>query len=67
MMPREPVEENKDNSKVKPEKTKAKTNFSDIEDVEKLKEMLGEMQAKARCKPKPRPTWLAGNGPRPIS
>jgi len=49
MMPREPVEENKDNSKVKPEKTKAKTNFSDIEDVEKLKEMLGEMQAKAEA------------------
>jgi molecular chaperone GrpE len=48
MMPREPVEENK-NSEVKPEKTKAEPDFADIEDIEKLKELLAEMQAKAEA------------------
>ena len=47
MMPREPVEEN--NSKVKTDKKKAKTDFSDIDDIETLKKMLGEMQAKAEA------------------
>jgi len=47
MMPREPVEEN--NSKVKPDKKKAKTDFSDIDDIETLKKLLGEMQAKAEA------------------
>ena len=50
MMPREPVEENKNNSKVKPEKkAKAKVDFSDIEDIDTLKKLLGEMQAKAEA------------------
>jgi len=49
MMPREPVEENK-NSEVKPEETaKAEPDFSDIEDIETLKKLLSEMQAKAEA------------------
>jgi molecular chaperone GrpE len=48
MMPREPVEENK-NSEVKPEKAKAAADFADIDDVETLKELLAEMQAKAEA------------------
>ncbi len=48
MMPREPGEEN--NSQVKPEETaKAEADFSKIKDVEKLKELLAEMQAKAEA------------------
>jgi len=46
MMPREPVE---DKSKVKPEKTKAKPDFGDIEDLETLKKLLAETQAKAEA------------------
>jgi molecular chaperone GrpE len=50
MMPREPVEENKDKSKVKPEKeTKPEPDFSNIEDVETLKKLLAEAQAKAEA------------------
>ncbi|MGD9118454.1 MAG: nucleotide exchange factor GrpE, partial [Dehalococcoidia bacterium] len=50
MMPREPVEENEDKSKVKPEaETKPEPDFSDIEDVETLKKLLTEMQAKAEA------------------
>jgi molecular chaperone GrpE len=49
MMPREPVEENEDKSKVKAEKTKAEPDFSDIEDVETLKKLLDEAQAKAEA------------------
>ncbi len=47
-MPREPVEENKD-SEVKPEETKAEADFSDIEDIETLKKLLAEAQAKAEA------------------
>jgi molecular chaperone GrpE len=49
MMPREPVEENEDKSKVKPEKKKAEADFSDIEDVETLKKLLAEAQEKAEA------------------
>lgn len=50
MMPREPVEEKKKNSELKPQKTaKAEPDFSDIEDIETLKKLLGEMQAKAEA------------------
>ncbi len=54
MMPREPMEENKselkpEDSKVKPKKTKAEPDFSGIEDVETLKKLLGDMQAKAEA------------------
>jgi molecular chaperone GrpE len=50
MMPREPVEENEDKSKVKPEaETKPEADFSDIEDVETLKKLLAEAQAKAEA------------------
>lgn len=48
MMPREPVEENK-NSEVKPEETKAEADFADIDDVETLKKLLSETQAKAEA------------------
>jgi molecular chaperone GrpE len=47
MMPREPVEEN--NSKVKPEETKAEPELAEIEDVETLKKLLAETQAKAEA------------------
>ena len=49
MMPREPGEEN--NSEVKPaaETAKAKTDFADIEDIETLKKLLAEANAKAEA------------------
>jgi molecular chaperone GrpE len=48
MMPREPVEEN--NNPAKPEaEAKAEADFADIDDVEELKKLLGEMQAKAEA------------------
>ena len=48
MMPREPVEEN--NSEVKAEKTaKAEPDFGDIEDIETLKKLLAEANAKAEA------------------
>ena len=48
MMPREPVEEN--NSEVKPEvEAKPEADFSDIEDIETLKKLLSETQAKAEA------------------
>jgi molecular chaperone GrpE len=47
MMPREPVEEN--NSEVKPEKTKPEPDFGDIEDIETLKKLLAEANAKAEA------------------
>jgi molecular chaperone GrpE len=46
MMPREPVEEN---NKVKPEETKAEPELAEIEDVETLKKLLAETQAKAEA------------------
>jgi len=50
MMPREPVEENKNNSELKPEaEAKAEPDFSDIEDIETLKKLLAETQAKAEA------------------
>ncbi len=50
MTPREPVEEKKNNSELKPEKTaKAEPDFSDIEDIETLKKMLAEARAKAEA------------------
>jgi len=47
MMPQEPAEEN--NSEVKPEveTAKAKPDFGDIKDIETLKKLLAETQAKA--------------------
>jgi molecular chaperone GrpE len=47
MMPREPVEEN--NSQLKPEETKAEPELAEIEDVETLKKLLAETQAKAEA------------------
>jgi molecular chaperone GrpE len=49
MMPQEPAEEN--NSEVKPEveTAKAEPDFSDIKDIETLKKLLAETQAKAEA------------------
>ena len=52
MMPREPVEEplGENNNEVKPEEAaKAGTDFGDIEDIETLKKLLAETQAKAEA------------------
>jgi molecular chaperone GrpE len=47
MMPREPVEEN--NSQLKPEETKAEPELAEIEDIETLRKLLAETQAKAEA------------------
>jgi molecular chaperone GrpE len=47
MMPREPGEEN--NSEVKAEKTKPEPELADIEDIETLKKLLAEANAKAEA------------------